>query len=76
MTQKTNNDVSLLRIGIVSAVRTSGIEITVDADKNEPSILYKGEIISNVSIGSFLIVQRGYGLFRVECGWRHLGLLR
>lgn len=66
MTQKTNNDVSLLRIGIVSAVRTSGIEITVDADKNEPSILYKGEIISNVSIGSFLIVQRGYAHLVVQ----------
>ena len=60
MTQITNNDMSLLRIGTVSAVRASGVEITVDADKNEPSILYKGDIIDNVTIGKYVVIHRGY----------------
>ena len=60
MTQITNNDLPLLRIGTVSAVRASGVEIAVDADKNEPSILYKGDIIDNVTIGSHVIIHRGY----------------
>lgn len=60
MTQITNNDMSLLRIGTVSAVRASGVEITVDADKNEPSILYKGDIIDNVTIGKYVVIHRGF----------------
>lgn len=54
------NDIALLRIGSVTAVKTSGIEITVDADKNEPSILYKGDIIDNVTIGKHVVIHRGY----------------
>lgn len=50
----------LLRIGSVNAVRGSSIEIVVDADKNEPSLIHKGEIIQNVTVGSFIIIHRGY----------------
>ncbi len=50
----------LLRIGSVSAVRGSSIEIVVDADKNEPSLIHQGEIIQNVTVGSFIIIHRGY----------------
>lgn len=49
-----------LRIGSVSAVRGSSIEILVDADKNEPSLIHQGEIIQNVTVGSFIIIHRGY----------------
>ena len=54
------NDIALLRIGSVTAVKTSGIEIAVDSDKNEPSILYKGDIIDNVTADSYVMIQRGY----------------
>ena len=54
------NDIALLRIGSVTAVKTSGIEIAVDSDKNEPSILYKGDIIDNVTTDSYVMIQRGY----------------
>lgn len=54
------NDIALLRIGSVTAVKTSGIEITVDSDKNEPSILYTGDIIDNVTIGKHVVIHRGY----------------
>lgn len=60
MTRTDQDSVALLRIGSVTAVKTSGIEITVDADKNEPSILYKGDIIDNVTIGSHVVIHRGY----------------
>ena len=60
MTRTDQDSIALLRIGSVTAVKTSGIEITVDADKNEPSILYNGDIIDNVSIGKDLVIHRGY----------------
>lgn len=60
MTSNDQNMNDLLRIGSVSAVRGSSIEIVVDADKNEPSLIHKGEIIQNVTVGSFIIIHRGY----------------
>lgn len=60
MTRTDQDSVALLRIGSVTAVKTSGIEITVDADKNEPSILYNGNIIDNVTIGKHVVIHRGY----------------
>ena len=60
MTRTDQDSIALLRIGSVTAVKTSGIEITVDADKNEPSILYNGDIIDNVTIGKDLVIHRGY----------------
>ena len=60
MTRTDQDSVTLLRIGSVTAVKTSGIEIAVDADKNEPSILYKGDIIDNVTIGKHVVIHRGY----------------
>lgn len=60
MTGVNQHGIELLRIGSVTAVKTSGIEITVDADKNEPSILYSGDIIDNVTIGKHVVIHRGY----------------
>lgn len=60
MTAHTGTEISSLRIGTVTAVRGRRIEITVDVDKNDSSLIFQGEIISNVSIGSFLVVRRGY----------------
>lgn len=55
-----NESKSLLRIGSVSAVRGSVIEVSVDADKNEASLLHQGEIIDNVTVGSHIVIHRGY----------------
>ncbi len=66
MTSHTPNEISSLRIGTVTAVRGRRIEITVDVDKNDSSLIFQGEIISNVSIGSFLIVRRGYAHLVVQ----------
>lgn len=51
---------STLRIGVVTAVRGRKVEITVDAEKNDFTLLYKGKIVTNVSVGSYLIIRRGY----------------
>ena len=56
MTAHTGTEISSLRIGTVTAVRGRQIDITVDVDKNDSSLIFQGEIISNVSIGSFLVV--------------------
>lgn len=66
MTDNTGNETSSLRIGTVTAVRGRRIEITVDVDKNDSSLIFQGEIISNVSIGSFLVVRRGYAHLVVQ----------
>lgn len=66
MTDHTGTEISSLRIGTVTAVRGRRIEITVDVDKNDSSLIFQGEIISNVSIGSFLVVRRGYAHLVVQ----------
>lgn len=66
MTAHTGTEISSLRIGTVTAVRGRRIEITVDVDKNDSSLIFQGEIISNVSIDSFLIVRRGYAHLVVQ----------
>lgn len=66
MTSYTGKEISSLRIGTVTAVRGRRIDITVDVDKNDSSLIFQGKIISNVSIGSFLIVRRGYAHLVVQ----------
>lgn len=66
MTAHTGTEISSLRIGTVTAVRGRRIEITVDVDKNDSSLIFQGQIISNVSIGSFLVVRRGYAHLVVQ----------
>lgn len=60
MTLRDRNNIAPLRIGSVTAVKASGIEISVDSDKNEPSILYMGDVIDNVTISSHVVIHRGY----------------
>jgi hypothetical protein len=66
VTSYTGKEISSLRIGTVTAVRGRRIDITVDVDKNDSSLIFQGEIISNVSIGSFLVVRRGYAHLVVQ----------
>lgn len=66
MTSYTGKEISSLRIGTVTAVRGRQIDVTVDVDKNDSSLIFQGEIISNVSIGSFLVVRRGYAHLVVQ----------
>ena len=51
---------SIFRIGEVYAVNGREIIIKVDSNKNLPHVIYKGRLIKNVSVGSFLKIKKGF----------------
>lgn len=51
---------SVLRIGIVTSVRGRNVEISVDKSKNVPHLLYNGDLIRNVSVGSYIKLSKGF----------------
>lgn len=55
---KFHSDV--LRIGVVISVRGRSIEILVDKTKNVPHLLFNGELIRNVSVGSYIKINKGF----------------
>ncbi|MFA9190426.1 ATP-binding protein [Flavobacterium sp. FZUC8N2.13] len=63
MMKKLNNDLiseSVLKIGSVNEVRGNKIIIKVDKEKNAPHLIYEGEIIKNVSVGSYVKITKGF----------------
>lgn len=61
--KKLNNDLiseSVLKIGSVNEVRGNKIIIKVDKEKNAPHLIYEGEIIKNVSVGSYVKITKGF----------------
>lgn len=61
MNQK--NDVifeSVLKIGSISEVRGRNVIVKVDKQKNAPHLILDGEIIKNVSVGSFIKITKGF----------------
>lgn len=60
---------SIFRIGIVSSVDGRTVTIRVDRDKNLSHLLYKGELLNNVSVGSYIKILKGFdGVYNVSCG--------
>lgn len=51
---------SILRIGKILSVKGRLIEVLVDKTKNASHLLYNGEIIRNVSVGSFIKISKGF----------------
>lgn len=51
---------SIFRIGIVSSVDGRTVTIRVDRDKNLSHLLYKGELLNNVSVGGYVKVLKGF----------------
>lgn len=49
-----------MKLGQVVEVRGQKISIRVFENKNGPILLYKGDIIKNVSVGSFIKIPKGY----------------
>ncbi|MBO9691106.1 ATP-binding protein [Chryseobacterium sp.] len=59
----TNNNFtveSVLKIGSVSEIKGKNILIRVDKNKNAPHLLFKGRIIKNVSVGSYVKIAKGF----------------
>ena len=51
---------SILKIGKVLSVKGRLIEVLVDKTKNASHLLYNGQIIRNVSVGSFVKIGKGF----------------
>src|SRR5690554_6764862 len=56
----STNHIDVLRIGIVFSVKGRSIEILVDKTKNVPHLLFNGELIRNVSVGSYIKINKGF----------------
>lgn len=54
-----DND-SILKVGTVIAVKGRTIEVAVDKMKNASHLLYNGNVIKNVSVGSYLKIAKGF----------------
>lgn len=54
---------SIFRIGLVSSVDGRTVTIRVDRDKNLSHLLYKGELLNNVSVGSYIKILKGFDCF-------------
>ena len=51
---------SIFRIGIVSSVDGRAVSVRVDRDKNLSHLLYQGELLKNVSVGSYVKILKGF----------------
>lgn len=54
-----DND-SILKVGTVIAVKGRTIEVAVDKMKNASHLLYNGNVVKNVSVGSYLKITKGF----------------
>jgi DNA helicase HerA-like ATPase len=63
MEKKLNNDLileSVLKVGVVNEVKGKNVVIKVDKQKNAPHLLFRGQIIKNVSVGSYIKISKGF----------------
>lgn len=51
---------SILRVGEVSEIRGRKVFIQVDKEKNSSDLLLDGEIVKNVSVGSYIEIRKGF----------------
>lgn len=51
---------SVFRIGVVCSVDGREVRVRVDKDKNTSHILYKGTLIKNVSVGTYVKIIKGF----------------
>lgn len=51
---------SIIKIGVVTSVKGRSIELTVDTTKNVSNLLFKGELIKNVSVGGYIKIAKGF----------------
>ena len=51
---------SIFRIGSVTSVDGRAIRVSVDKAKNSSYLLYKGDLVINVSVGSYIKIVKGF----------------
>lgn len=61
---ESNQDItiynSVFRIGVVYSVDGRTVKIRVDKNKNSSHLIYKGTLIKNVSVGSYVKILKGF----------------
>lgn len=62
LTQTENHiiDTSIFRIGSVVEIIGQEVKVKVDTGKNTSSLLYKGEILQNISVGGYIKIKKGF----------------
>jgi len=60
MENNFNYQNEVLRIGVVYSVKGRSVEVLVDKTKNVPHLLYNGKLIRNVSVGSYIKINKGF----------------
>ena len=51
---------SIFRIGRVKSVKGRSVEIIMDKRKNTSHLLYRGDLLKNVSVGSYIKILKGF----------------
>ena len=51
---------SIFKIGRVTSVEGRSIKVTVDKNKNTSHLLYKGDLLKNVSVGGYIKIFKGF----------------
>ncbi len=51
---------SILKVGTVISVKGRTIDVAVDKMKNASHLLYNGNVVKNVSVGSYLKITKGF----------------
>lgn len=60
MTNEIIVEDSIFRIGRVISVDGRSIKVSVDKAKNSSHLIYKGDLIKNVSVGSYIKIIKGF----------------
>ena len=53
-------DSSIFRVGQVVEIIGQDVKVKVDTGKNTSSLIYKGDIIQNISVGGYLKIKKGF----------------
>ena len=51
---------AVLRVGEVSGIEGRKVFITLDKNKNSSELLYDGDILKNISVGSYIEIRKGF----------------
>lgn len=51
---------SIMRIGRVVSVKGRTIEVEVDKSKNTSNLVYRGELVTNISVGGYVKIAKGF----------------
>ena len=59
MADKATED-AIVRIGKVTSVKGRTVEVEVDKTKNTSHLVYRGELLKNISVGGYVKIVKGF----------------